>query len=92
MALVVGGKEKAFMKNPKRKKIQDPDMPIGKLTVVKNFLPPPNQLVFPDDNTKVTLTLSKRSINFFKLEAKKNNTKYQKMIRVLLDHYVTKHT
>jgi hypothetical protein len=40
---------------------------------------------------KVTMTLSKKSVNFFKSEAKKNNTQYQKMIRQLLDAYARAH-
>ncbi|GEM_PF-3229143 len=36
--------EKAIMKI---KRFHDPDMPVGKLTKVKDFLPPPNKLIFP---------------------------------------------
>jgi len=36
---------------------------------------------------KVTIALSKTSVDFFKKEAKKYNTPYQKMIRRLLDEY-----
>jgi predicted DNA binding CopG/RHH family protein len=36
----------------------------------------------------VTLALSKKSIAFFKLEAAKHRTQYQRMIRRLLDAYV----
>jgi len=35
----------------------------------------------------VTIALSKTSVDFFKNEAKKYNTQYQKMIRRLLDEY-----
>lgn len=38
-------------------------------------------------NAKVTLTLSKKSVDFFKHEAKKLDTPYQLMIRSLLDKY-----
>ena len=37
---------------------------------------------------KVTLALSKKSIEFFKSEAAKHHTQYQRMIRRLLDAYV----
>jgi len=70
-----------------KKKIKDSNMPIGKLTRIKDFLPPPDQLVFPEETVKVTLSLTKSSIEFFKREAKKNKTKYQKMIRELVDRY-----
>ncbi len=37
---------------------------------------------------KVTLALSKKSIEFFKFEATKHHTQYQRMIRRLLASYV----
>jgi hypothetical protein len=61
--------------------------PLGKLKVIPNFLPPADKLVFRDDTVKVTIALSRSSIEFFKREAKRNNTQYQKMIRRLLDIY-----
>ncbi len=70
-----------------RKTSNSEDMPIGKLTRVPNFLPPPSELVFPDDTVKVTLALTKSSLDFFKREAKKHKTKYQKMIREVVDRY-----
>lgn len=83
----IGEREEDFMK----KKMIDPDMPYGKMTRVKDFLPPPEELVFPDQTTKVTISLSKSSIAFFKRAAAKNHTKYQKMIRQLLDRYASLH-
>jgi predicted DNA binding CopG/RHH family protein len=55
--------------------------------VVKDFLPSPGELVLADDNVKVTLTLTRRSIAFFKREAKKRRVPYQRMIRALVDEY-----
>ena len=60
---------------------------MGELKVIPNFLPPPERLILKDDNVKVTISLSKWSIEFFKRMAKKNNTQYQKMIRSVLDLY-----
>jgi predicted DNA binding CopG/RHH family protein len=60
---------------------------IGRVRVVKDFLPPPGELVLADDNVKVTLTLTRRSIAFFKREAKKRRVPYQRMIRALVDEY-----
>lgn len=75
-----------------RKKIY-PDMPIGKLTRVKDFLPPPEELVIPQRQTiKVTISLSALSIEFFKQQAKKQHVKYQQMIRELLDRYVMQYS
>ncbi len=73
-----------------RKKIDD-DMPIGKLTEIPDFLPPPSQLVFPKQKTvKVTLSLTKSSIDFFKKHAKTQHVKYQQMIRTVVDKYAMK--
>ena len=73
------------------KKTKYTDEPLGKLQLVDDFLPSPEDLVFKEDNVKVTITLSKSSINFFKKAAKKNHTQYQKMIRSLLDYYTARH-
>jgi len=40
------------------------------------------------DKVEVTLALSKKSIEFFKSEAAKHHTQYQRMIRRLIDSYV----
>ena len=55
--------------------------------VIKDFLPNPKDLVFKEDNVKVTLSLSKKSIDFFKKQSEKFDTHYQTMIRSLLDQY-----
>jgi predicted DNA binding CopG/RHH family protein len=65
----------------------DLDMPIGKITRVKDFLPPPEELMIPERTVKVTLRLSEDSIKFFKHYAQKYHTKYQKVIRKLIDTY-----
>ena len=70
----------------------DPNMPVGKLTHVKDDLPPPDQLVMPEKTTKVTLFLSKTSVRFFKRQAARHGTKYQKMIRALVDRYAEHHS
>ena len=83
--LVFGGKESEYMKT----KTLYTDEPIGNIKIVKDFLPRPEDLVFREDNVKVTLSLSRQSLDFFKEQAKLNRTQYQKMIRRLLDVYVT---
>jgi hypothetical protein len=72
-------------------KIRYTNEPLGKLKVVPDFLPKPEDLVFRDEAVKVTIVLSKRSIEFFKREAEKNGTQYQRMIRRLLDAYAQHH-
>ena len=69
------------------KRIRYTDEPLGNVEVVKDFLPSPDALVFREDSVKVTLSLSKRSVEFFKREAGKRNTPFQRMIRRLLDAY-----
>ena len=70
-----------------KKKIKYTDEPIGKVKVISDFLPSPKELALRDETIKITLSLSKASVEFFKKEAKKYNTPYQKMIRRLLDEY-----
>lgn len=71
----------------KKHAIKYTDEPIGKIKIVEDFLPPPDQLVLKEETVKVTLSLTKDSVDFFKKIAKKQHTHYQTMIRVLLDHY-----
>jgi len=59
--------------------------------VIKDFLPPPEELVFKEDTIKVTINLSKNSISFFKQYAKKAGGSYQQMIKILLDRYAQKY-
>jgi hypothetical protein len=72
-------------------KIKYTDEPLGRIRVVPDFLPAPEDLVFREEGVKVTLALSKRSVEFFKREAAKHNTQYQRMIRRLLDAYAEHH-
>ena len=74
-----------------KRKIKYTDEPLGKLRVVDDFLPPPEELVFKEENIKVTMSLSKSSVEYFKQEAKKHHTSYQAMIRRLLDIYAAQH-
>jgi len=73
-------------------KIRYTDESLGELEVVPDFLPRPEDLVFRDEGVKVTIALSKRSVDFFKDEARKHNTQYQRMIRRLLDAYAEHQT
>jgi predicted DNA binding CopG/RHH family protein len=70
-----------------KKKIGYTDEPIGRVKVISDFLPSPEELALKDETVKVTIALSKSSVEFFKKEAEKYNTQYQKMIRRLLDEY-----
>ena len=65
--------------------------PMGTLKVVDDFLPPPDQLVLKEESVKVTISLSKESVAFFKKEARKHHTQYQRMIRKVLDLYAAQY-
>lgn len=72
-----------------KKKIIYTDEPMDGVRVISDFLPSPEELVLKDETVKITISLSKGSVEFFKNEARKYNTQYQKMIRRLLDEYVS---
>jgi len=70
----------------KKNEIQYTDKSI-EANVIEDFLPSPDELIFKEEKIKVTLLLSKKSLDFFKEQANKENIPYQSMIRVLLDKY-----
>ena len=63
------------------------DEPMGDLKIIDDFLPAPDKLVLREETVKVTLALTKESVEFFKKVAKEQHTPYQTMIRALLDQY-----
>ncbi len=71
-----------------KEKIRYTDEPMNIGPIIPDFLPPPEQLIFKEDAIKVTITLSAKSVHFFKTEAAKRGVQYQRMIRRLLDAYV----
>ena len=73
-----------------KKNIRYSDEPMN-AKVIKDFLPKPEDLVFKEEKVKVTLSLSRRSVDFFKKVAEKQGSAYQAMIRRLLDYYVSQH-
>lgn len=64
----------------------------GKMKLINDFLPTPEQLVFKESPKmeKITISINKSTIAFFKDEADRLNTSYQRMIRNLLNQYVSK--
>ncbi len=84
LVLVIGEKVKKSM----NKKIQYSNEPLGDIKIISDFLPSPDELALKEENVKITIALSKESVSFFKDEAQKYHTQYQKMIRNLLDSYV----
>ncbi len=75
-----------------KNKIKYSDGPMEDVRVVADFLPTPEELAFREETVKVTIALSKASLDFFKQEAAKHQVSYQRMIRRLLDEYTLHHT
>lgn len=76
----------------KKRKVKYTHEPIGKIKIVDNFLPTPKELVLKQETIKVTISLTKSSIDFFKDQAEKYHTNYQTMIRELIDQYAARFT
>ena len=55
--------------------------------VIEDFLPRPEDLLLRDDTVKITISLTKKSVDFFKNSANKQGVPYQTMIRKVLDLY-----
>ena len=53
-------------------KINYTNEPLGRIQVIKDFLPSPEELAVREEGVKVTLALSKKSVDFFKAEATKH--------------------
>jgi predicted DNA binding CopG/RHH family protein len=83
---VIGEKGEKFMK---KQKIKYTDEPIGKIKIVDDFLPKPKDLVLKEETEKITIALTKSSIDFFKKEAAKHHARYQTMIRAVIDRYAS---
>ena len=76
----------------RNKKTPGPHWPTGTLARIPDVLPPPNQLAVSEKTIKVTLLLSAASVQFFKQQAAQYGTKYQRMIRKLVDQYAAQHS
>ncbi|MBF0359386.1 MAG: CopG family transcriptional regulator [Oligoflexia bacterium] len=70
-----------------KKKTKYTNEKIGKIKIVDDFLPPPEDLVSKEEMVKITIMLNKECVDFFKNIAKENHTSYQRMIKNLLDRY-----
>lgn len=70
-----------------KKETKYSDEPMGRIKLIADFLPSPAELVLKEETVKVTLALTKESVDFFKRAAKEQHTHYQTMIRNLLDQY-----
>jgi predicted DNA binding CopG/RHH family protein len=87
MVQVTGEKGGKSMKN----KIKYTNEPMGELRIIEDFLPPPDQLIPKEENVKITISLKKSSVEFFRKEAQKHRTSYQRMIRRVIDWYASQY-
>jgi len=78
------------MKSKTRKRIKYTDEPMNQAEVIADSLPSPEQLAFKEETVKITIALSKSSLDFFKEKAERHHTQYQKMIRRIVDEYVAR--
>jgi hypothetical protein len=81
-----------FMKRKTVKYTDDRGEMAGDLRRIKDDLPSPDQLAGEiSQQTKVTLALDNDALAFFKREANRRNTSYQRMIRNLVRSYARAH-
>ena len=59
---------------------------------IEDFLPPPELLIAKEETKKITISLSKKSIDFFKSVSEETHIPYQQMIRKVLDNYTEHYT
>ncbi len=58
---------------------------------VVDFLPPPSELAKREETVKITLEVTRESLDFFKKQARRKQIPYQRMLRTLLDAYAKRH-
>jgi predicted DNA binding CopG/RHH family protein len=85
-ALATGARGNSYMTD----RIIYTDGEIDEVRIIPDFLPSPTELAFREDTVKVTIALSRSSVEFFKEQAAKHQVSYQKMIRRLLDEYAAR--
>lgn len=66
---------------------EDVKTALDSAAIVSDFLPPPEMLIPKEETKKVTISLSKKSVDFFKDVAQETNIPYQQLIRKVLDTY-----
>jgi hypothetical protein len=81
------------MKRHTAKNSDDKGEIIGELHRIRDELPSIDELTGgPVRQTKVTIALDDDALSFFKGEARRRNTSYQRMIRNLVRAYAQAHT
>ncbi len=72
--------------------IVEMELPTGTFTRVTEALPPPEALAARGETIKITLMLSQSSVRFSKQKAAEHHTKYQRMIREVVDRYAAQYS
>jgi predicted DNA binding CopG/RHH family protein len=86
-----GGRERNYMKNVSYTNAPaEVDRALDNATVIKDFLPLPEDLVRKTQKEKITIAIDKDSLVLFKQYAQKHNSKYQTMINGVLTSYADK--
>ena len=67
------------------------NIPVEKISRAVKRMPHPIGLVPSEKKGLVTIYLNKATVSYFKKEANKYSTKYQRMMRAVLDRYADLH-
>ncbi|WP_413578508.1 CopG family transcriptional regulator [Bdellovibrio sp. HCB290] len=79
-------------KKSENRSVVKSDAPQGKVTRVDDFLPPPEVLFSVDDKVKITIEIEGSTLDFFKDQASKTGSKYQRLMRQVLKQYAKKYS
>ena len=60
--------------------------------IVEDFLPSPEEFIRRSKKEKITISIDKHSLDFYKAYAKKHDAKYQTMINEVLGSYADKYS
>jgi hypothetical protein len=74
-----------------KKRIRYGDEPMD-LRVVPDFLPPPEELRLKQSRVKVTLEVSRESLDFYKAQSGRDPEGHLRMMQQLLDIYASRHS
>ncbi|MDX2113354.1 MAG: CopG family transcriptional regulator [Alphaproteobacteria bacterium] len=74
-----------------KKKIKYTNEPLGEITIIKDFLPKPKDLIFREEMIEVKIPLSRRSLEFFTKQGKKHHIAPERMISALAESYTEKY-
>jgi predicted DNA binding CopG/RHH family protein len=77
----------------KRKKIVYTDGPrsLTNAKAIEDIFPRPEDLLLEDETIRVSINLTRNTVEAFKRFASEHDTKYQRVIRRLLDEFAARH-